>query len=227
MMAEVRRAARRGWRVVALAAGWVWRGQPGVLMTAYLALAILAQWVTTTMHVSGWQLSSGRWLLPIAFWCWRVAGGGRISRRILFFASGVSYGSTVVLLASWWDPQAVALIGIAAAQLALLLSPAVYLVTRLGTVPGAVTGTVPPEARLRLRPRRWILEAAFVTGPVIATIVALSGHLTNQSALTFGKDSAGWALGSFSVLYLLWLGEHSRDESLPLAKVPGVAALGR
>jgi hypothetical protein len=206
---------------------WIWHGQPLVLMTAYLALAVLAQWVAMTMHVSDWKVSSGGWLLPTAFWCWRVAAGGRISRRILFFLSGVAYGSTVVFLASWWDPQAVALIAIAAAQLGLLLSPAVYLVTRLGTIPGAVTGTVPPEARLRLRPRRWIFETAFVAGPVMATIVALSEHLTNQSALAFGKDSAGWALATFSVLYLLWLGQHSRNDSLALATVPGAAELGR
>jgi hypothetical protein len=226
-MADVRRAARRGWRVFTLAMAWIWRGQPLVLMTAYLVLAVLAQWVTTTMHVGGLQVSFGVWLLPIAFWCWRVATGGRISRRILFFVSGLGYGSTVMQLASWWDPQAVALIAIGAAQLALLLSPAVYLVTRLGTVPGAVTGAVPPEARLRLRPRRWILEAAVVAGPVMATIVALSEHLTNQSALTFGKDCAGWALATFSVLYLVWLSQHSRKESLSLVTVPGAGALGR
>jgi hypothetical protein len=69
--------------------------------------------------------------LPVVVFCvWRVSRGGRISRMILIIASGLSYVSAVLAVARSWGLLIVALIIIYAAQIALLVSPAVYGRTR-------------------------------------------------------------------------------------------------
>jgi hypothetical protein len=68
--------------------------------------------------------------LITVFLVWRVSRGGRISRIILVIISGVAYFSVVLAVARSWDPLIAALIIISAAQIALLVSPAVYGRTR-------------------------------------------------------------------------------------------------
>jgi hypothetical protein len=68
--------------------------------------------------------------LVVVFCVRRVSRGGRISRMILIIASGLSYVSAVLAVARSWDLPIAALAIVCAAQIALLVSPAVYGRTR-------------------------------------------------------------------------------------------------
>jgi hypothetical protein len=171
--------------------------------------------------------------LIVVFCAWRVSRGGRISRMILIIASGLSYVSAVLAVARSWDLLIVALTIIYAAQIALLVSPAVYGRTRRAPVQVRAEGW----AQLVQRPPSWLLPWGLFLGVVLtlaylgsmdmaavpgcrpsaaeACIVLAEGYplrwLTTPQGIpvidkyALVRDCAQWTLACSSVLYLAWL----------------------
>ena len=79
-------------------------------------------------RVAGWAFS--------AFFAWRVTRGGRISRMLLILEALGWVIALVIVLAVQFRLAQFGLLAATAAQLALLLSPAVYRRTRPGGQPG-------------------------------------------------------------------------------------------
>jgi hypothetical protein len=171
--------------------------------------------------------------LVVVFCVWRVSRGGRISRMILIIVSGVSYVSAVLAVARSWDLLIAALTIIYAAQIALLVSPAVYGRTRRAPIQVRAGGW----AQLVRRPPSWLLPCGLLLGVVVTLaylgsmgVVAVPGcrpaaaeacsvlaegyplrwltapqgtPVIDKYALV--RDCAQWALACSSVLYLAWL----------------------
>ena len=174
------------------------------------------------------------WFLITAFLAWRVSRGGRVSRAILVLASGASYVVGVLHVARLWDASIIALVIIAAAQLALLLSPPV--VGRTTRWPAPIPARAEGWTQLVRRPPAWLLPWGLLAG-VLLTLACL-GSMTfvpdpgcgpaafracgalvegyplrwltsyqNDPVISKGalfKDCAQWALACTSVLYLAW-----------------------
>ena len=151
----------------------------------------------------------------------------------LIAASGWCYVSAVLAVARTWDLLIVALAIICAAQIALLVSPAVYGRTRRAPIQVRAGGW----AELVRRPPSWLLPCGLVLGVVVTLaylgsmgMVAVPGcrpavaqacsvlaegypmrWLTApQSTPVIEKyalvrDCAQWALACSSVLYVAWL----------------------
>jgi hypothetical protein len=171
--------------------------------------------------------------LITVFLVWRVSRGGRISRMILIIVSGLSYVLVVLAVARSWDPLIAALVIVSAAQIALLVSPAVYGRTRRPPIQVRAGGW----AQLVRRPPAWLLPWGLFLGVVLtlaclgsmdmaavagcrptaadACIVLAEGYplrwlTTPQGIPVIGKyalvrDCAQWTLACSSVLYLAWL----------------------
>ena len=101
--------------------------------------------------------------LVVVFCVWRVSRGGRISRMILIIASGLSYASAVLAVARSWDLLVAALAIVSAAQIALLVSPAVYGRTR----PAPIQLRAEGWAQLVRRPPSWLLPWGLFLGVVL------------------------------------------------------------
>ena len=174
-------------------------------------------------------------LLIDVFLVWRVSRGGRISRMILIIMSGLSYVLVVLAVARSWDPLIAALTIISAAQIALLVSPAVYGRTRRPPIQVRAEGW----AQLVRRPPSWLLPWGLFLGVVLTlaclgnmdiaavpgcrptaaegcSVLAEGGPLRWLSApqgtsvpvidkYALVRDCAQWALACSSVLYLAWL----------------------
>jgi hypothetical protein len=91
--------------------------------------------ISILARLTGWALS--------AFFAWRVTRGGRVSRMLLILANGSGLIAVVITLTADFRPQAagtklaeLAMAAALAAQVALLMSPAVYRRTRPGGQPG-------------------------------------------------------------------------------------------
>jgi hypothetical protein len=167
-MMRVRQAAARWWRVTGLVMALIWRTRPGLLMAAFLALAVAARLLAGSAHLTLRQAGVDSSFLLQLFWCWRVLRGGRISRVLLILSVGSSYAVAVTHLAWWWDPQAIGLLAVSAAQLALLLSPAAYLRTRPDAAAVPVTADVQATAVIHFRLRLWMLTTAALAGLILA-----------------------------------------------------------
>ena len=168
------------------------------------------------------------------FLAWRVSRGGRISRMILIIGSGGSYAATALTVARRWDVAVVALVLISAVQVALLVSPPVYGRTRPAPIQVRAQSwsqLLPPRPPAWLLP--WGLLAgvlvtlaclgsmdfttiagcrpaasdacmAMAEGYPLRWLTAIQGILViSKEALL--RDSAQWALGCTSLLYLAWL----------------------
>ena len=179
-------------------------------------------------HVSGALVS--------AFFAWRVTRGGRISRMLLVMSAGIGF-LTAAFEIALIGPGVFGVLIAFAAQLALLLSPAVYQRTRPPDWAGRVSWAQvrPPLALLLLG----ILAGLVVTllglahvdfpasgcdaGRVSMTCLTvvdgwplrwLGGY---RSALVVGwaamaKDLVQYAVIGTSVFYCLWLGPRTREE---------------
>ena len=179
----------------------------------------------------------------VVFFVWGVSRGGRISRIILIVASGVSYVAAVLAVARSWDLLIVALAIIYAAQIALLVSPAVYGRTR----PAPIQLRAEGWAQLVRRPPSWLLPWGLFLGVVLtlaylgsmdvaaapgcrpaaaeACSVLVQGYplrwltapkgtpVIDKYALV--KDCAQWTLACSSVLYLAWLQLRPRPSPVP------------
>jgi hypothetical protein len=100
---------------------------PVVSVHAYASNGAAGSSVLT--RLIGWALS--------AFFAWRVTRGGRISRMLLILEAEGGLVSGVMGLAIHFRLTQLGVLAATAAQLALLLSPAVYRRTRPGAQPGA------------------------------------------------------------------------------------------
>jgi len=212
-----------------------WR-RPGAdqLLLVYLVLVAASGTLGWLSHAPRAQDQLGS-LLFAAFLTWRVSRGGWISHSLLLISSAVSYGTAALSLARSWDRPVLGLLFLGAAQLALLLSPAVYLRSRCQQADGILSDD--GWAQLLWRPPTWLLPWALLGGGVIT--LACLGHMDwgpaagchpaaspGCSALSEGyplrwltadqnvpviskrallRDFAQWTVVSGSVLYLGWL----------------------
>jgi hypothetical protein len=148
-----------------------WREQPGPLLVAFLVLYALSGPAAFTLtHSSGpggrpAVLISIPWLILVPFLTWRVWRGGRISRVLLIVNGVLGYTGIALHLARLWRPLDVWLLADLAAQVALLVSPAVYERTRPGTHYRAAT-----VAPLAGKPRGWMLLGSLLAGLVITLL---------------------------------------------------------
>ena len=211
-----------------------WR-RPGVgeILLVYMLLGAVGFIVSTLSPGIGKQQTLWS-LLILAFLAWRVSRGGGLSRMILIIGTGAFYAAAVLALARLWDPGVLALIVIAAAQFALLISQPVYGRTRR---PTPILVRAPGWAKQVRRPPAWLLTWGLLAGVLLtlaclgsvnwiaiagcrpagsdACIALVRGYplrwLTasqNEPLVSKGallKDCAQWALACTSVLYLGWL----------------------
>jgi hypothetical protein len=151
-----------------------WHEQPGLPLVAFLMLYALsapaAFSLTRNSGIGGRPvvLISVPWLFLVPLLTWRVWRGGRISRVLLIVNAVAGYTGIALHLARLWRPLDVWLLADFAAQVALLVSPAVYQRTRSGAQLRA--GTVAPLAG---KPRGWMLPGSLLAGLVI-TLLLLS-----------------------------------------------------
>lgn len=146
----------------------IWR-KPGVLMTAYLALFVIAEaWAATRSS----SLPPHR-LIPdlgspliAGFLAWRVAGGGSLSRGLMIVYT------VLIIRTLLWSPDmksgglvSVGVLAICLAQIALLVSTPIYERTRKGWA-----DRPPSAARLWPRPPWWMAAAALAAGLVITLL---------------------------------------------------------
>ena len=179
--------------------------------------------------------------LVSAFFAWRVTRGGRISRMLLVISAEIGFLTAAFEIASRFGPVVFGVLIANAAQIALLLSPAVYQRTRPPDWAGRVrwTRVRPPLALLVLS----ILAGLVITllglahmdfpasgcdygdaGPVSMTCLTvvdgwplrwLGGY---RSALVvdwaaMAKDLAQYTVIGASVFYCFWLGPRTREEA--------------
>ena len=146
-----------------------WREQPGPLLAAFLVLYALSAPTafTLTSDLGGKPavLISIPWLILVPFLTWRVWRGGRISRVLLIVNGVLGYAWIALHLARLWRPLDAWLLASLAAQVALLVSPAVYQRTRPGTHFRSATVTA-----LASKPRGWMLPWSLLAGLVITLI---------------------------------------------------------
>ena len=188
-------------------------------------------------------LSASHWYDWIfsAFFAWRVSRGGRVSRMLLIIGAGAGYLDASSRIAGQFTPELVGQLAIYAAQIALLLSPAVYLRTR---PKGRVAEPTPPT---RVRPPLALLLLGILIG-VGAALLRLHWLIGSQAApvidwAALARDWVQYAVISASVLYGCWLGTWARGKlmigerypsapwgrrrsPLPSAALALVAALG-
>jgi hypothetical protein len=173
---------RRRWSSLRASVVHAWYSRPGLLMIGFVVLSAAATGIAET---ASW---SGQWspvLLPavvvlalLTSTGWRIC---RICRMLLLVLSWSGVIGAVLHIAPWWDVQAFAVLAIEAVMIALLLSPAVYLRTR---IPDRIFGK-PDGVPLRLLGKRWRL--AVFAAPVfgLALTLAWLGHPTPLHG-TFG-----------------------------------------
>lgn len=125
-----------------------WRSRPGQLLAGYLVLDVVAlAWFAVRSHpLPGAAMPP---LLPLAaFLAWRVSRGSQPSRLILVALTLLSFAGATFTTASSWHPVILGLLAIYAAQLVLLMHPALYLHTlpasRPRRIPAALPRSAPP-----------------------------------------------------------------------------------
>jgi hypothetical protein len=228
--------------------GRIWRSEAGVVLLACFVLRLAALGCIALAHpgLRAQQVPLSQqppWLLLEAFLTWRVWRCGRISRVLLILDAMGSFAKTAFLGSGGWNLSVLALLAIYAAELALLLSPAVYLRTRKEMPPGEFVD--------RGVPRLWMVLTALLAGIVVTLLylasmggAALPGcgpagdAIAQLPASCFGlargfplrfltayqgtplinttaliEDWAQWSLVSFSALYLFRLQARHRRPS--------------
>lgn len=191
--------------------------------------------------------------LVSAFFAWRVTRGGRISRMLLVISAGIGFLTTAFEIAPRFGPVVFGLLIAYAAQLALLLSPAVYQRTRPPDWAGRVrwTRVRPPLALLLLGILAGLvvtlLGLAHIDFPVSGCHYGDPGRVSMtcltvvdgwplrwlggyRSALVvdwaaMAKDLVQYAVIGGSVFYCFWLGPRTRAEPTR-SRAPAAAILG-
>jgi MFS family permease len=179
-----------------LADAWQDPAWAGVFMVAYFVLSLVTG-ASISLGFGPGPFSLSGWVAT-AFLSWRVTDGGRISRMLLIVLSWASFIFAVVLVRTGLSVAEFCVLVASAAQIALLLSPAVYERTRREH-----GGRVP---LWRTREPPW-LAIAFAVGVVVglAWVVvyatALSGH---DKAGPF-HGGPGTATAAFGIVFLISL----------------------
>jgi hypothetical protein len=141
-------------------------------MLAYFLLSLVTGPVIY-LKVGTAPLASGPgafgWVLS-AFFAWRVARGGRVSRMLLIIGAVLGCIAAAAMAGLRFTPAPLGVVAAGGAQLTLLLSPAVYQRTR----PGGGTGWSGKPARPRRGPR-WLVPALAVIAAVGLTGTAVAG----------------------------------------------------
>jgi hypothetical protein len=209
-----------------------WRPGANEILLVFLLLDAIGFTCSWLSH--SFSTQNPLWpFLSTTFLAWRVSRGGRLSRMILLIGSVAAYAVTALAVARLWDVAIVALVIISAVQIALLVSPPVYGRTRSTPIQVRAQSwsqLLPPRPPAWLLP--WGLLAgvlvtlaclgnmdfttiagcrpaasdacgALAEGYPLRWLTAIQGTpLISKEALL--RDSAQWALGCTSLLYLAW-----------------------
>jgi len=235
----------------------LWRDprRAGLLMAAYFLIS-LAVGPSVFLKVGSGPPGVGTHVLGAlgtAFFSWRVTRGGRISRMLLVMSAEIGFLTTAFEIASRFGPLVYGVLIAYAAQIALLLSPAVYQRTRPPDWAGRVRWT-------RVRPPLALLVLGILAGLVV-TLLGLAhigfpgsgcgdgdaGRVSMtcltvvdgwplrwlggyRSALVvdwaaMARDLAQSTVIGVSVFYCCWLGPRTREEPTR-SRVPAAAILG-
>ena len=143
-----------------------WREQPGWLLITYMTVVVATGPGKSAVQPDAHSLYTIPVLALVAFLVWRVWRGGPIARIWLIWTSGLGYLAAAYQLAP--RPQDIWLVAAFAAQIALLLSPAVYQRTRR---PGDHAFGSPP-AVLPGKPRSWLYSWSLLAGLVLTLLLA-------------------------------------------------------
>jgi hypothetical protein len=176
----------------------------GVLMLGYAVLS-LAVGPDGFLRVGTGPVGPGAFIfgaLAAAFFAWRVSRGGRASRMLLIICTAIAFLVAAFEIAPRFGLAVFAVLAACAAQLALLLSPAVYRRTR----PPGWTGSA---SWARVRPPLTLVSIGLLAGLAITLLgLFLRGALAvHWSALL--KDLVEYTVLSEAVLYGCWLGPRS------------------
>src|SRR5271156_1758307 len=110
--------------------GRIWRNEAGIVLLAYFIACVAGLGCAALGHPGPRAQQTplaarAPWLLLTAFLTWRVWRRGHISRAFLILAAIGEFVKVSQLGPAGWNPSVLGLLAIYAAQLALLLSPAV------------------------------------------------------------------------------------------------------
>ena len=171
--------------------GRIWRSEAGIVLLAYFIACVAALGCAALGHPGPRAQQTplaqqAPWLLLMAFLTWRVWRRGRISRAILILAAMGEFVRFAHLGPGGWNPSVLGLLAIYAAQLALLLSPAVS----LRCWKDASHRPSADAFAARAIPRLWMVLTALLVG-IVVTLLCLAS--TNYGALP-GCGPAGAAL---------------------------------
>jgi hypothetical protein len=147
--------------------GRIWRSDARTVLLAYFALILAAAGCAAALPGAAWPLQGDHvsWLPVAAFLTWRVSRGGRVSRVLLIVAGLFCAAGAAHTGPPGWNPAVFGLLALYAAQIALLLSPAVYDRTRPASAP-----RLDATAAVRARPPVWMLPAAVLLGLVVTLL---------------------------------------------------------
>jgi hypothetical protein len=134
----------------------------------YLILGVIAWAVVAASHPSLPAKAAPFSYLLAVFLAWRVSRGGWISRIVLILTSTFSFAGAAFAGTPHWSPGVLALLVIYAAQVALLVSPAVYQRTRRYPARDQAKAL-----SMRWTPPFWLPLFALLTGLVV-TLLYLS-----------------------------------------------------
>jgi hypothetical protein len=163
----------------------IWRSGPGQLLAWYVVLDVFAAGCAAVAHPALPQRAQAPWLPLAAFLAWRVSRGGRLSRVILIVAGLLSGAEAAFISSRSWSPVVLLLLAAYAAQIALLVSPAVSERTRQDPLAGQAATT-----SAQYRPPAWMLLIALLGG---LTVTLLYLGSMNFAAIP-GCGPAGAAL---------------------------------
>lgn len=223
---------------------WRDRRWAGLLMGAYFLISLVAGPVVYPRVGSGPLGPEGHVFgaAVAGFLAWRVTRGGRVARTLLIITAELAFLITASGIASNFGSALFALLAAYAAQVALLLSPAVYQRTR-------PPGWTAPPGWARLRPSLAVILLGVLAGLVV-TLLGLSsmsgpppgcdlgdgGRLTGIVCQTvadgaplrwvtaahgapvvnwtaMARDWAQYAVLGVAALYGCWLATRARSES--------------
>jgi hypothetical protein len=143
----------------------IWRSGSGQLLVWYVILDVIAVVCAAVAHPALPQRAQAPWLPVTAFLVWRVSRGGRLSRVILIIAGTLSFAEAAFISSRSWSPVVLLLLAVYAAQIALLVSPAVYQRTRREPpIRWAAT------ASTKYGPPPWMLLTALLAGLVVTLL---------------------------------------------------------
>ena len=163
----------------------IWRSGPGQVLVLYLILDVIAVACAAVAHPALPQRAQPPWLPLAAFLAWRVSRGGRPSRVILIILGILSFAGDAFIGTRSWSLLVLLLLAIYAAQIALLVSPAVYQRTRRDPLTGWAA-----TAPVKSGPPLWMVLIALLAGLVVTLL-----YLGNMGWATIpGCGPAGAAI---------------------------------